>query len=77
MATYMAASLDFYGIAAHAEDIIKDISLVNFVRSKMLVLFCWGNDLDDYNVINKLKKAGINGAIYDKYGSSISKIFLI
>lgn len=66
MATYMAACLDFYGIAAHAEDIIKDISLVNFVRSKMLVLFCWGNDLDDYNVINKLKKAGINGAIYDK-----------
>ena len=67
MATYLALSNDLYGIAVHAEDILKHRNLIRFVKSKALVLFCWGDDLNDRNTIKNLKKEGIDGAIYDKY----------
>ena len=66
MATYLATCMELYGIAVHAEDIINDRSLIKFVKSKPLVLFCWGDDLNDRQLIQSLKKEGVDGAIYDK-----------
>lgn len=66
MATYLAASMELYGIAVHAEDIIKNRSLIQFVKSKSMILFCWGEDLNDKQLIKTLKKEGVDGAIYDK-----------
>ena len=66
MATYLAGSTGLYGIAVHAEDILNDRLLIRFVKSKSLVLFCWGDDLNDRELIKNLKKEGVDGAIYDK-----------
>lgn len=66
MATYLALSTGLYGIAAHTEDILRDRSLIRFVKSKALILFVWGDDLNEKGVITTLKKEGIDGAIYDK-----------
>ncbi|XP_027198184.2 glycerophosphocholine phosphodiesterase GPCPD1-like [Dermatophagoides pteronyssinus] len=73
MAAYLALCMDLYGVAVHAEDIIKNSTLIRFVKSKSLVLFCWGDDLNDRELIKKLKKEGIDGAIYDKIDLLISK----
>ncbi|KAF7493662.1 Glycerophosphocholine phosphodiesterase GPCPD1 [Sarcoptes scabiei] len=67
MAAYLALSMDLFGVAVHAEDIIKDTSLIQFVKSKSLILFCWGDDLNNKELIENLKKQGVDGAIYDKY----------
>ena len=66
MATYLALSTGLYGIAAHTEDILRDRNLIRFVKSKGLILFVWGDDLNDREVIAGLKKEGVDGAIYDK-----------
>lgn len=66
MASYLAASVGLYGVAVHAEEILKDLKLIQFVKSKSLVLFCWGDDLNDKQLIKDLKKQGVDGAIYDK-----------
>ena len=66
MATYLALSTGLYGIAVHAEDILQDRALIRFVKSKPLILFVWGDDLNDKSIIIDLKKQGIDGAIYDK-----------
>jgi glycerophosphocholine phosphodiesterase GPCPD1 len=67
MATYFALSMDLDGINVHAEDIIENRSLIKFVKSKNLVLFCWGEDLNRKELISELKKEGVDGVIYDKY----------
>ena len=66
MAVYFAQCIGLEGINAHAEDIIKDRSLIQFVRSKNLVLFCWGDDLNNTELIAQLKKEGVDGMVYDK-----------
>lgn len=66
MATFLAVSTGLYGIAVHAEDILNDRNLIRFVKSKSLVLFCWGDDLNDRELIKNLKKEGVDGLIYDK-----------
>ncbi|KAH7640459.1 glycerophosphocholine phosphodiesterase gpcpd1-like protein [Dermatophagoides farinae] len=73
MAAYLALCMDLYGVAVHAEDIIKNSTLIRFVKSKSLVLFCWGDDLNDRELIKNLKKEGIDGAIYDKIDLLIAK----
>lgn len=66
MATYLAICTGLFGIAAHTEDILKDRNLIRFVKSKPLILFVWGEDLNERQIIAQLKKEGIDGAIYDK-----------
>ncbi|KAH9388149.1 Glycerophosphocholine phosphodiesterase gpcpd1 [Tyrophagus putrescentiae] len=73
MATYLALSTGLYGIAAHTEDILRDRNLIRFVKSKGLILFVWGDDLNDREVIAGLKKEGVDGAIYDKIDLYVSK----
>lgn len=65
-AAYFALAMGFLGIDVHAEDLLKDRSLIQFVKSKGLVLFVWGDDLMDTSVIKALKKDGVDGVIYDK-----------
>ncbi len=79
MATYFALSMDLDGINVHAEDIIENRSLIKFVKSKNLVLFCWGEDLNRKELISELKKEGVDGVIYDKYVFNImfNTIFII
>jgi glycerophosphocholine phosphodiesterase GPCPD1 len=65
-ATYFALSMNFTGIDVHAEDIIRNRTLINFVKFNKLVLFCWGEDLNSAQLIDELKEEGVDGIIYDK-----------
>lgn len=66
MATFFALSTGFLGIDVHAEEILKEKDLIKFVKSHNLVLFCWGEDLNNSEIIAQLKKDGVDGVIYDK-----------
>ena len=73
MATYFAISIGLSGINAHAEDLIKDRSLISFVKSKELTLWTWGDDLNDRKLIQQLKSDGVDGVVYDKVDEYSSK----
>lgn len=66
-ATFMANIFQFWGVNAHAEDLLKDRNLVQFVKRYGLTLFTWGEDINSTNVIHQLKNDGVDGIIYDKF----------
>lgn len=66
MAAFSALSLGFTGVNVHAEDLLRDRSLIDFVKKRGLVLFVWGDDLNDKQVIKQLKVDGVDGVVYDK-----------
>ena len=78
MATYTALSMGFTGINAHAEDLLKDRSLIEFVKVRNLILFVWGDDLNDKSIIKQLKIDGVDGVVCDKVDefSSREPLFL-
>ena len=73
MASYFAIAMGLSGINAHAEDLIKDRSLIQFVKSKDLILWTWGDDLNDRSLIQQLKHDGVDGVVYDKVDEFSSK----
>lgn len=73
MASYFAQSMELIGIDVHAEDIIKDRTLIPFVKQRDLILFVWGEDLCDKSLIKELKHEGVDGVIYDKIDEYHSK----
>ncbi|XP_054156703.1 putative glycerophosphocholine phosphodiesterase GPCPD1 homolog 2 [Oppia nitens] len=75
MAAYFAQCVGLEGVNVHAEDIIKDRSLIGFVKSKNLILFCWGDDLNDTKLISELKGQGVDGVIYDRIDILCAKGF--
>jgi len=77
MASYFALSMGLHGINVHAEDIIEDKSLIKFVKSKNLVLFCWGDDLNEIELISELKKEGVDGVIYDRFDLMTTFVHII
>ncbi|UYV70618.1 GPCPD1 [Cordylochernes scorpioides] len=54
------------GINVHAEDLLRECSYISFVKSHKLVLFCWGEDINHSDVVQRLKDQGVDGVIYDK-----------
>lgn len=80
MATYFALSAGLLGINVHAEDLLRDFSLINFVKEHKLVLFCWGEDINHSDVIRSFKEQGVDGVIYDKvdeFNTSQENVFLV
>jgi len=49
-----------------SELLLKDISLIDNVKNSGLVLFTWGEDNNDSEVIDRLKKQGVDAIIYDR-----------
>nr|CAD7578813.1 unnamed protein product [Timema californicum] len=66
MAVHHAKATDILGINVHTEDILRDPSQVKLVLDSGLILFCWGDDNNDMDTIQHLKKLGLHGIIYDK-----------
>lgn len=73
MAVYTALSMGFTGINAHAEDLLKDRSLISFVNARNLILFVWGDDLNDKSIIKQLKVDGVDGVVCDKVDEFASR----
>ncbi|OAD57913.1 Glycerophosphocholine phosphodiesterase GPCPD1 [Eufriesea mexicana] len=66
MAVRHALAADILGINVHTEDILRDPAQVKFVKDAGLIIFCWGDDNNDKDTIQHLKKLGLHAVIYDK-----------
>ncbi|XP_077486025.1 glycerophosphocholine phosphodiesterase GPCPD1-like [Amblyomma americanum] len=66
MATYFALCTHILGINVHTEDLLREPSLIGFVKERKLILFCWGEDNNRSETIASLKRKGVDGVIYDK-----------
>ncbi|XP_066597768.1 glycerophosphocholine phosphodiesterase GPCPD1 isoform X2 [Prorops nasuta] len=66
MAMRHALTADILGINVHTEDILRDPSQVKLIRDAGLIIFCWGDDNNDKETIQYLKKLGLHAVIYDK-----------
>ncbi|KYN40430.1 Putative glycerophosphocholine phosphodiesterase GPCPD1 [Trachymyrmex septentrionalis] len=66
MAMRHALVADILGINVHTEDILRDPSQVKLVKDTGLIIFCWGDDNNDKDTIQYLKKLGLHAVIYDK-----------
>jgi len=66
LGTYFAQSMKLKGLSVKANDLLKDRTLINFVKSHNQSLYVWGNLLNSLEVIESLKKDGADGLIFDK-----------
>ncbi|XP_011162338.1 glycerophosphocholine phosphodiesterase GPCPD1 [Solenopsis invicta] len=66
MAMKHALAADILGINVHTEDLLRDPSQVKLVKDAGLIIFCWGDDNNDKETIQYLKKLGLHAVIYDK-----------
>lgn len=66
IASYYSCALNLSGINCYAENLINDKSLVHYVLSKDLLLFCYGDGINERLIIEDLIKEGVHGLIYDK-----------
>ncbi|XP_029841462.2 glycerophosphocholine phosphodiesterase GPCPD1 isoform X2 [Ixodes scapularis] len=66
MATYFAMCTHILGINVHTEELLKQPTLIPFVKQHKLILFCWGEDNNHSGTITCLKRKGVDGVIYDK-----------
>ncbi|KAK8759228.1 hypothetical protein V5799_003141 [Amblyomma americanum] len=66
MATYFALCTHILGINVHTEELLREPSLITFVKEHKLILFCWGEDNNHAETITSLKRKGVDGVIYDK-----------
>ncbi|XP_077527185.1 glycerophosphocholine phosphodiesterase GPCPD1-like [Haemaphysalis longicornis] len=73
MATYFALSIHIMGINVHTEELRRHPSLVAFVKQHKLILFCWGEDNNNAETIANLKDKGVDGVIYDKLDTLITR----
>ncbi|XP_060088798.1 glycerophosphocholine phosphodiesterase GPCPD1 isoform X2 [Heteronotia binoei] len=55
------------GINAHAEELLKNPSIINEAVSKGLVVFCWGDEANDSENRKKLRGFGVHGLVYDRH----------
>ena len=55
----------FQSVCAHSEHLVRFTHLIEEAKSKGLVLFGWGEDFGNQENVDKCKKLGMDGIIYD------------
>ncbi|OQR78773.1 glycerophosphocholine phosphodiesterase GPCPD1-like [Tropilaelaps mercedesae] len=66
MAAYFSRATGLLGVNAHTEELHASPDCIALVKSKKLVLFCWGEENNTVEAIEALKRKGVDGVIYDK-----------
>jgi glycerophosphocholine phosphodiesterase GPCPD1 len=61
-----ACAMEFLGIVAHTEDLLRDETQIAYAKKQNLIIFCWGDDNNCKDTIRRLKQLGIHAIIYDK-----------
>ncbi|XP_055897088.1 glycerophosphocholine phosphodiesterase GPCPD1-like isoform X2 [Biomphalaria glabrata] len=61
-----ALSEHLLGVALHSEVLLQDLSLIDRVLSKKLVLFVWGSDNNNPQMIKRLRDLKVDAIIYDR-----------
>ncbi|WAQ99036.1 GPCP1-like protein [Mya arenaria] len=65
MATEFAIANDLLGVNVMSQLLLKDESLIDYVKSSGLLLWCWGEDNNNAFTINKLRQLKLDAIIYD------------
>ncbi|KAH6946008.1 hypothetical protein HPB50_011128 [Hyalomma asiaticum] len=73
MGTYFALCTHILGINVHTEELLREPSLITFIKEHKLILFCWGDDNNHSETIASLKRKGVDGVIYDKLDLFITR----
>ncbi|GFR68919.1 glycerophosphocholine phosphodiesterase GPCPD1 [Elysia marginata] len=61
-----ALSEHLLGLALHTEVLLRDLSLLERCFSHKMVVFVWGDDNNDPNIILKMRNLKVDGVIYDR-----------
>ncbi|VDI31139.1 Hypothetical predicted protein [Mytilus galloprovincialis] len=70
---------DLLGIDIDSKFILQHPELIKDIKKSGQVLFCWGEDNNDSNVINQLRQSGVDGIIYDRWmvHEDVSELWII
>lgn len=65
-----------HGLVAHAEELTKDMHIVNLLfshtsKTANFLAYSWGEDLNDQEKRKFLSQSGLNGIIYDRINESL------
>ncbi|KAG1661429.1 Glycerophosphocholine phosphodiesterase GPCPD1 [Nymphon striatum] len=66
-AVYFALNTNLQGIVAHADEILKDISIVKHVHQSNLLLLTWGENVNNDEAVSTLRKYHLDGIIQDRF----------
>lgn len=66
MAAEFAQAHSLLGVNAMSEVLLKDMSLVDHIKSMGQVLFVWGEANNDKDTINAFRQRGVDAIIYDR-----------
>ncbi|XP_066467085.1 glycerophosphocholine phosphodiesterase GPCPD1 isoform X2 [Tiliqua scincoides] len=67
IAISFALSENLLGVNAHAEELLQHPQFIEEAKAKDLIVFCWGDDMNDPEVRRKLREYGVQGLIYDRH----------
>ena len=56
----------FQGVNFQAEGLLQDLTLIPHIKSLGLVLFVWGEDLNEHHVKQMLRKHEVDAIIFDR-----------
>ncbi|XP_026476744.1 glycerophosphocholine phosphodiesterase GPCPD1-like isoform X1 [Ctenocephalides felis] len=73
MAVQHAVCQDILGIVVNTEDLLRDSSQISLATDAGLVIFCWGEENNNKETIQYLKKLGLHAVIYDMLDLNINK----
>ncbi|KAL8602133.1 hypothetical protein ACOMHN_007402 [Nucella lapillus] len=65
------------GVNFQAEGLLQDLALIPYIQSLGLVLFVWGEDLNEEHVRKTLRQHKVDAIIFDRIGQNHSDQFLI
>lgn len=65
-AAYFAQTMELFGIAANARDILDSSSEISYIRERNIRLFAWGSETRLEECRKSLKDIGVDGIIYDR-----------
>lgn len=51
----------------NSEDLLRNPAFITRAITKGLVIFSWGDDVNDPDNRKKLRECGVHGLIYDRY----------
>jgi len=69
-----AQAADLLGVCAHSQELLENTELIaRCTKTAGLILFCWGNDLNQKNNITQLKELGVHGVIFDRIDEFVEK----
>lgn len=66
MACHWAVAFNLHGVDCFVHNLMLDENLIRYVTNKNILLFCYGGEADQTEIVERLLAKGVHGVIYDK-----------